>query len=242
MSYWERHHARVTLQDQERGIEPVKDTRRHRYPFAIVWTPIHPITWCAPFVGHMGICDSRGICLDFTGGIGVEDLAFGTPTRYITLNPKHITNKALLDKSSGGGIGALAMVRSALRNGSGGGGSGDEGGLSLGDTEVGLGVGASDDEDSDSDTKNEAEAWDAAVLKASKMFETRLHCMVCGNDCHSHVAVALNLMGYGGFSWWNKVILAAWIFFGGRHTTWVSVATTWIGPALVALIVLVACL
>ena len=90
--------------------------------------------------------------------------------------------------------------------------------------------------------KNEAEAWDAAVLKASKIFETRLHCMVCGNDCHSHVAVALNLMGYGGFSWWNKVILAAWIFFGGRHTTWVSVATTWIGPALVALIVLVACL
>ena len=101
------------------------------------------------------------------------------------------------------------------------------------------GVNSSDDDDSDSDTRNEAEAWDAAVLKASKMFETRLHCMVCGNDCHSHVAVALNLMGYGGFSWWNKVILAAWIFFGGRHTTWGSVVATWIGPALVAMIVLV---
>ena len=84
-----------------------------------------------------------------------------------------------------------------------------------------------------------AAVWDRAVLKASKMFETRLHCMVCGNDCHSHVAVALNLMGYGGFSWWNKVILAAWIFFGGRHTTWGSVVATWIGPALVAMIVLV---
>ena len=61
--------------------------------------------------------------------------------------------------------------------------------------------------------------------------------MVCGNDCHSHVAVALNLMGYRGFSCWNKVILAAWVFFCGRHTTWGGVVATWIGPAIVAAII-----
>ena len=59
-------------------------------PCSILWTPIHPITWFAPFVGHMGICDSRGVILDFTGAIGVDDLAFGKCTRYLILNPKHI--------------------------------------------------------------------------------------------------------------------------------------------------------
>ena len=52
-----------------------------RYPFAIVWTPIHPISWFLPFVGHMGVCDSNGICFDFTGDICVDQLAFGRPTR-----------------------------------------------------------------------------------------------------------------------------------------------------------------
>ena len=42
----------------------------------------------------MGICDSRGIIYDFTGAIGVDDMAFGSPTRYITLEPKHA--KAIL--------------------------------------------------------------------------------------------------------------------------------------------------
>eukprot|EP01047_Picozoa_sp_COSAG01_P107979 COSAG01_NODE_36938_length_510_cov_2.849148_2_plen_131_part_01 len=28
------------------------------HPCCILWTPIHPITWFAPFVGHMGVCDS----------------------------------------------------------------------------------------------------------------------------------------------------------------------------------------
>ena len=32
-----------------------------RFPFAIVWTPIHPISWILPFVGHMGIADSNGV-------------------------------------------------------------------------------------------------------------------------------------------------------------------------------------
>jgi hypothetical protein len=63
-------------------------------------------------VGHMGICDSRGICLDFIGAINVDDLAFGRTTRrdavhvacvrvcfprrlivgprYLTLSPKFI--------------------------------------------------------------------------------------------------------------------------------------------------------
>ena len=71
------------------------------------------------------------------------------------------------------------------------------------------------------------------INRSSISEETRLHCMVCGNDCHSHVAVALNLMHYRGFSCWNKVILAAWVFFCGKHTSWFAVCYTWTGFVVV---------
>merc|ERR1740121_1367239 len=62
------------------------DAERHGYPYAIVWTPIHPITWVAPFVGHMGICDSEGTIHDWGGGsCNLDNMMFGNPTRYLLL-------------------------------------------------------------------------------------------------------------------------------------------------------------
>ena len=60
-----------------------------RYPCSVVWTPIPLITWILPFVGHMGICNSDGICHDFAGPfyIGEDNLAFGVPTRYFSVVP-----------------------------------------------------------------------------------------------------------------------------------------------------------
>jgi hypothetical protein len=56
-----------------------------QFPFCIVWTPIPIISWLLPFVGHMGICTSKGITLDFAGPyfISVDNLAFGNPSRYV---------------------------------------------------------------------------------------------------------------------------------------------------------------
>lgn len=56
-----------------------------QFPFCIVWTPIPVISWLLPFVGHMGICTSKGITLDFAGPyfISVDNLAFGNPSRYV---------------------------------------------------------------------------------------------------------------------------------------------------------------
>jgi hypothetical protein len=56
------------------------DVAHSRFPFAIVWTPIPCLTWLFPFIGHMGICDSRGVAYDFAGPytIGVDELAFGS--------------------------------------------------------------------------------------------------------------------------------------------------------------------
>lgn len=66
-------------------IQPNKNL----YPHCILWSPLPPITWILPFIGHTGIANSDGVIYDFAGPytIGVEEMAFGSPTRYIQLNP-----------------------------------------------------------------------------------------------------------------------------------------------------------
>lgn len=66
-----------------------------RFPFAITWTPLPFISWFIPFIGHMGIGDSRGVVYDFAGPymIGIDNMAFGKPTRYLTLDPNRVGRK-----------------------------------------------------------------------------------------------------------------------------------------------------
>ena len=49
-----------------------------------LWSPIHPVTWFFPFIGHIGITDSQGNVYDFQGtySIGKNHLLFGYPTKY----------------------------------------------------------------------------------------------------------------------------------------------------------------
>ena len=62
---------------------------REIYPYCIVWTPLPMISWFLPFIGHTGIGDSRGVIHDFAGPyhIGVGNLAFSKPTKYLQLDP-----------------------------------------------------------------------------------------------------------------------------------------------------------
>lgn len=204
------------IREKESAETAVLDVNRKRFPFAIVWTPIHPITWLLPFVGHMGICDSRGVILDFTGGIGCDCFAFGSPTRYLVLNPKRATNQNLTTSPTG------VFVTNPV------------GPVDVND------VDDHDDHDVDGDEEEDwVVMWDNAVLMASDEFEKKVHCMICGPDCHSHVARALNIMGYGGCRWWNKVALAAWVFFCARHTSCRGVAYTW-GPFFFIALVIIA--
>ena len=65
------------------------DHARHVYPNCLVWTPIHPITWICPYVGHVGLCGPDGVVLDFAGKrIGRGSMAFGWPARYVQLLPE----------------------------------------------------------------------------------------------------------------------------------------------------------
>ena len=60
-----------------------------KYPYCILWSPLPPITWILPFIGHTGIAMSDGVIYDFAGPytIGRGNMAFGSPTRYLQLDP-----------------------------------------------------------------------------------------------------------------------------------------------------------
>jgi Protein of unknown function (DUF778) len=62
---------------------------REDLSFTILWSPLPPITWLIPFIGHTGIGDSRGIASDFQGPYYVGDngrMAFGPPTRAVKMD------------------------------------------------------------------------------------------------------------------------------------------------------------
>lgn len=157
------YHPITHLHPSEAAAEPSRKLlpKEERYPFCIVWSPLGPITTCFPFVGHMGICDSRGYIWDFQGpySIGRDNMAFGNPTRYLKLDP--------------------SLCKGRKKD------------------------------------QSPAEFWDSCLHESNCMYSRRMHNICCDN-CHSHVAVALEKMKYGGISHWNMVMLAVWIFFCGK--------------------------
>jgi hypothetical protein len=57
--------------------------------FTILWSPLPPITWIIPFIGHTGIANSIGVSSDFQGPYFVGDqgrMAFGDPTRVLKVD------------------------------------------------------------------------------------------------------------------------------------------------------------
>ncbi|KAF3833563.1 hypothetical protein F7725_024767, partial [Dissostichus mawsoni] len=59
-------------------------------------------------------------------------------------------------------------------------------------------------------------AWDTAVHDASEEYKQRMHNLCCDN-CHSHVAMALNLMRYENSTSWNMVNLCLLVLIHGKH-------------------------
>jgi hypothetical protein len=182
-------------------ISPSRSSRQsheqHDLSFCIVWSPLPPISWLFPFIGHLGICDSAGVASDFRGPYYVGDdgrMAFGAPTRAL-----HIP-----------GVGVV------------------------GDDEVeSPGVVGSC-----STTRISAQEWDDAIRHANEEYSGRMHNICCDN-CHSHVAYALNRMNvqaYGVYKW-DMVKLALLLFVKGKFLSWTAVLQQF-GP-LVLLILLI---
>lgn len=80
-------------------------------------------------------------------------------------------------------------------------------------------------------------AWDQAITEASEIYKKRMHNLCCDN-CHSHVATALNLMCYGGSKKWNMVKLASLILLHGRYVSFCGFLKTWIPFLLLVTLVI----
>jgi transmembrane protein 222 len=68
------------------------DPKKARFPCCIVWTPLPVVSWLAPYIGHVGICQEDGAILDFAGSnlVSVDDFAYGSVARYIQLDRKKV--------------------------------------------------------------------------------------------------------------------------------------------------------
>uniref|UniRef100_A0A7S2K0K8 Transmembrane protein 222 n=1 Tax=Leptocylindrus danicus TaxID=163516 RepID=A0A7S2K0K8_9STRA len=66
--------------------------QHHPMSFCILWSPIPVITWIFPFIGHMGIANSRGVAYDFAGPYMIGEyksgrrMAFGPVTRVLCVD------------------------------------------------------------------------------------------------------------------------------------------------------------
>ena len=68
------------------------------------------------------------------------------------------------------------------------------------------------------DSPERVDSWDAAIRSASQDYLTHTHNLIFDN-CHSHVALALNVYQYAKFTYWNMMVLTMWMFFAGRFVS-----------------------
>ena len=148
--------------------------------YTIVWSPLPPITWFIPFIGHTGICNSSGIASDFRGPYYVGDdgrMAFGPPTRYFKVDISHCNVTP--------------------------------------------------------------EQWDTAIQEANELYRGRVHNIFCDN-CHSHVAYALNQMPVSacGIHKWDMIKIAILMFFRGSFLSWSAILQQFL-PFIIFVILIV---
>lgn len=81
------------------------------------------------------------------------------------------------------------------------------------------------------------ETWDACIQDANQVYSARMHNIFCDN-CHSHVAYALNKMGANayGVSKWNMVNIATLVFFRGRFLSWWAIGKQFLPITLIVIV------
>lgn len=70
-------------------------------------------------------------------------------------------------------------------------------------------------------------AWDSAVERSSAAYEHMMHNLIC-NNCHSHVAKALNELEYKNFKHWNTLTLLCLLFAQGKFASPLRFAWTFV--------------
>lgn len=82
---------------------------------------------------------------------------------------------------------------------------------------------------------NTKECWDRGVHDASEEYKGRMHNLCCDN-CHSHVAYALNTMRYDGSTSWNMIKLCFLMLLHGKYVSCSAILKTWL-PFLILLLI-----
>ncbi|KAK0415204.1 hypothetical protein QR680_011828 [Steinernema hermaphroditum] len=82
-----------------------------------------------------------------------------------------------------------------------------------------------------------AEAYDRAVRDASDEYKSRVHNLFCDN-CHSHVADALNRMAYNGRTNYNMVNLCFGMMYRGKYVNALGIVKQWLPFTLCSLAIL----
>lgn len=85
---------------------------------------------------------------------------------------------------------------------------------------------------------NKREIWDRAVKEASDEYKMRMHNLFCDN-CHSHVAYALNLMNFQRSDSWNMVKMCFMMLFKGSFVNFSGFLKTWLPFMIIAGTVLI---
>ena len=82
-----------------------------------------------------------------------------------------------------------------------------------------------------------SEPWDSAVQHACDTYKQRMHNICCDN-CHSHVGLALDEMGYSGRrSRWDMVTLCFWVFFAGKYVDAAGFVKQWLPFAIIVALI-----
>ncbi len=82
-----------------------------------------------------------------------------------------------------------------------------------------------------------SERWDEAISEADEIYRGRMHNICCDN-CHSHVARALNIMPYGNTKW-DMVKLCFLVFFRARFVSVGSVLYQFVPFAVIVILLVV---
>jgi hypothetical protein len=86
-----------------------------------------------------------------------------------------------------------------------------------------------------------AEQWDKAIIDANSEYRTRMHNICCDN-CHSHVAYALNTMNISayGIRNWDMVKLCFLLFFRGKFLSVSGMLAQFLPFGIIIMIVVLA--
>ncbi|XP_062505955.1 transmembrane protein 222-like [Corticium candelabrum] len=85
--------------------------------------------------------------------------------------------------------------------------------------------------------KTKKAIWDDAVHLASEEYSHRMHNLFCDN-CHSHVAMALNLMQYDGSSSWNMFKLTFFMLVYSQYVSFWAFVKTWLPFVLIVTLII----